>query len=150
MAEPTPTPWKQSGCMIYAPGEHGGVICELSEPRVPTTIDGKVMHLVEHTPLRLGSPDAAEAYANGARIVQAVNAFAPLVHALEAFMRDEQRHLDGETHGTGFCVFCSANNDERIAEQEPQAYPLSDHQPTCPYALGQAALAAARRSEEEG
>lgn len=58
-AEPTPGPYRTYGSLVYAPRtdtSRGGTICEVSEPRAS--------NYIRHEPLRLGSPDADEAYAN--------------------------------------------------------------------------------------
>ncbi len=62
MAETTPGPWTHSGRKVYAPGENGGNVCEVSEPRGSD--------YVEHVPVELGSKDREEAYAN-ARLIAA-------------------------------------------------------------------------------
>lgn len=59
----TPGPWVHSASMIYAPGENGGNICELSELR-------KSRH-VQHDKLELGSKDWDEQMANGKLIAAA-------------------------------------------------------------------------------
>jgi hypothetical protein len=77
MAEHTKTPWKIAGAVhIYSPGEGGGNVCSMSDPRVST--------VVGYTDVALDSKDADEAYANAAFIVRCVNAHDDLVKALEA------------------------------------------------------------------
>jgi hypothetical protein len=75
MAEHTKTPWKIAGAVhIYSPGEGGGNVCSMSDPRVST--------VVGYTDVALDSKDADEAYANAAFIVRCVNAHDDLVSAL--------------------------------------------------------------------
>lgn len=63
MSKHTPEPWEQQGRVIVHFGKRGAMICELSEPRAS--------NVAKHATLRLGSPDAEEAYANGRLIAAA-------------------------------------------------------------------------------
>jgi hypothetical protein len=62
--------WEQSGTIIVVYGEHGGVICQMAEPRAT--------HFVEFHPLELGSPAWAEQMENAKLITKAPEMLAVL------------------------------------------------------------------------
>lgn len=83
----TPTPWHKSGRMIFAPGEKGGNICELSELRAS--------EFVKHRPIAVGSDDRNEAHANGEFIVRAANSHEELLEACKELVWAME--IDGTT-----------------------------------------------------
>lgn len=83
MSEHTPGPWETYAGHVYAPGENGANICSVSEPRATSD--------VRYTPLRLDSPDLAEAHANARLLASAPDLLAACCDAL--------RYLEVEGHG---------------------------------------------------
>ncbi len=93
MAETTPGPWTHSGRMVYAPGENGGNVCEVSEPRGSD--------YVEHVPVELGSKDREEAYANARLIAAAPDLLESARVLLNAcYEADVREELAGEVDGS--------------------------------------------------
>jgi hypothetical protein len=78
----TPGPWQTYGTLIYAPGDHAAVICEVSEPRATG--------MVSHTRVRLGSNDEDEAFANAHLISAAPELLESVTDLLRLHIRDCQ------------------------------------------------------------
>lgn len=77
----TPRPWKMHGLQIYSPDDHGGNVCELSDPHAS--------QFVEHVRPPFGSKDRDEIVANGELIVRAVNVFDELLAACKLALARE-------------------------------------------------------------